>query len=225
MSLNPSIERTATSFQIWNLGLTPKIVPRQVNLWRLRVDRDWESIRPFLRWLDKPEQNRAKQYRFKQDAICFIFTRAYLRAVLGTALGIDPAAVIFGYEPTGKPILSGGQDLWFSVSHSGAYAVIAIALHRVGVDIEHVRPIPIHDLIKYFSRYESPRILALPERDRLSAFFRCWTRKEAYLKARGEGISFGLSRFTVTVGLNERPGLVIVDEEPMSLRDGNYAIF
>jgi 4'-phosphopantetheinyl transferase len=189
--------------------------PGEVHVWRLRVDRDLRAALRMRGLLDQSERDRAGRFRFERDAICFILTRAHLRLIVASALGTDAAAVRFRHGAAGKPLLDGEGGPWFNVSHSGAFAVLAIAAdRRVGVDVERIRPIPDCDLGLYFSAEEVRDLERLPEPERQPAFFRCWTRKEAYLKARGDGLGFGLQRFSVTLGPHQSPRLLQVGGHP-----------
>lgn len=195
------------------LGAAP--APGEVHVWRLRVDRNLSAALRMRPLLDQAERERANRFRFERDAICFILTRAHLRLILAGALGADAAAIRFRHGAAGKPLLDGQGGPWFNVSHSGAFAVLAIAAdRRVGVDVERIRPITGRDLGLYFSQAEVRDLERLPERERQPAFFRCWTRKEAYLKARGDGLGFGLQRFSVTLDPGRPPRLLQVGGRP-----------
>jgi 4'-phosphopantetheinyl transferase len=191
------------------------LAPGAVHVWRLRVDRDRRTALPMLGLLDQAERERANRFRFERDAVCFVLTRAHLRLILASALGLDAAAVQFRHEAAGKPRLKGEGGPWFNVSHSGAFALLAMAAgRRVGVDVERIRPIPGRDLGLYFSEDEARDLERLPHHERQRAFYRCWTRKESYLKARGDGLGFGLQRFSVTLDSDRPPRLLHVDGEP-----------
>ena len=189
--------------------------PGEVHVWRLRVDRDLPAALRMRPLLDQAERERASRFRFQRDAICFILTRAHLRLILASALGVDAAVVRFRLGAAGKPLLEGHGGPWFNVSHSGTFALLAIAAdRRVGVDVERIRPIPDCELGMYFSEAEVREMERLPEPERQPAFFRCWTRKEAYLKARGDGLGFGLQRFSVSLDTQRPPRLLQVGGHP-----------
>lgn len=201
-------------WQLWSTNRNPTLSAGVVDVWRIRLGQSRAFADRFLMWLDESERQKAGRFLFDRDAVSFVLTRAHLRILLGSALGLHPGAVRFEYGPGGKPLLPAGVGLWFNVSHSGEFAVLAMALDRVGIDVERLRPIDLSDTRHYFSAAECREILALPPGERQDAFFRCWSRKEAYLKARGEGIGFGLDRFAVTVDSHSVPRLVWVDGEP-----------
>ena len=191
------------------------LVPGAVWVWCLHVDLDFGSALPFYALLDQTERRRADRFRCQRDAVGFILTRAHLRLILASALNIDAAAVHFSYEAAGKPHLEGESGPWFNVSHSGGMALIAIASdRRVGVDIERIRPMADHDPAMYFSPDEVWALQRLPAQQREKAFFRCWTRKEAYLKARGDGLGFGLQKFSVSLAPDLSPRLLHVAGYP-----------
>jgi 4'-phosphopantetheinyl transferase len=192
-----------------------EFAPGTLHVWRLRVDRDRRTALLMYGLLDRTERERANRFRFERDAVCFVLTRAHLRLILASALGVDAAAVQFCHEAAGKPRLKGEGGPWFNVSHSGAFAVLAVAAdRRVGVDVERIRPMPGRDLGLYLSEDEVSDLERLPEPERQRAFFRCWTRKESFLKARGSGLGFGLQRFSVTLDSERPPRLLHVDGEP-----------
>src|SRR5690606_16284291 len=144
--------------------------------------------------LSNEERNRASRLHFPADAGRVVLARAGLRVILASLLGRSPEKLAFRYEPKGKPTLHSleSSELNFSVSHSGDWVLIGIAhRHRVGVDIERMRPLrDFRRLVdRYFATRESTVIRGLPEAQQLDAFFACWTRKEAYVKAHGGGLS------------------------------------
>ncbi len=192
----------------------PSLSAGVVHVWRLRLDRNRGVANRFLTLLNETERQKADRFHFDRDAVSFVLARAHLRLLLGKTLGIGPATVRFEYGPFGKPLLPGTESPWFNVSHSGEFAVLALSRRRVGIDLERMRPIELSDANHYFSPAECRAILDLPPEDRQTAFYRCWSRKEAYLKGRGDGIGFGLQRFAVTVDSPRPPRLLWVDGEP-----------
>jgi len=170
--------------------------PGQVHVWRLRVDRGLPAALRMRALLDQSERERASRFRFERDAISFILTRAHLRLLLAGALGVDAAAIRFRHGAAGKPLLDAEGGPWFNVSHSGAFAVLALAAdRRVGVDVERIRPITGRDLGLYFSQAEVRELERLSEPERQPAFFRCWTRKEAYLRPAATASASGFRGF------------------------------
>jgi 4'-phosphopantetheinyl transferase len=162
-------------------------------------ERDWPDI------LAPDEIARASRFYFEDDRRRFVKCRVALRILLGGYLEIQPADIRFQYENNGKPEIALPHDsrgLRFSVSNSGALASSAVGSgSAIGVDIEKVRPNPdfLNVARQFFSAREVQAILALSENKRQEAFFACWTRKEAFLKATGIGLSYPLSEFSVSV--------------------------
>jgi 4'-phosphopantetheinyl transferase len=166
------------------LGL--KLAVGAVHVWRWRLDRAVVGATG----LAADEQLRADRFRFDADRQSFIAARSGMRRILGRYLAIDPGAIEFSYGSHGKPFLADGA-IEFNLSHSGDWALLAVAVDRpVGVDIERIKPVA--ELEKLTARFllaaEHERIVALDAADRVLAFFRTWTCKEAYLKATGEGL-------------------------------------
>jgi 4'-phosphopantetheinyl transferase len=151
--------------------------------------------------LNSEEQKRMQRFYTPQLQHHFALTRGHLRLILGTHLQIDPAALCFEYTDLGKPFLN-NQDLQFNLAHSGDYGVIALCLNdRIGVDIErcsHVHK-PYYDIAKrFFTRTEYLALAHCPIAESEDLFYHLWTQKEAFLKAIGQGIAFGLDHFEVS---------------------------
>jgi 4'-phosphopantetheinyl transferase len=155
--------------------------------------------------LSPDEQLRANNFYFEKDRWRFIVCRGILRMILGRYLDIEPSQIQFSYGLHSKPALvetsSSGSRLQFNLSHSQELALYAFTLSRqVGIDLEYIRPIDdIEQLAKhFFSEQEYTVLRKLPESQRQVAFFNCWTRKEAYIKATGQGLSLPLNQFEVS---------------------------
>lgn len=163
----------------------------------------WQAL------LDSHETARAARFRFERDRNRYIASHGILRALLGRYLDRAPAALRFDIGSHGKPAL-GNSDLRFNLSHSHHLALFAISRDlTVGCDIEFhdarflAESIPEH----FFSPPEVAEFRALPASDRLAAFFAGWTRKEAYIKARGLGLSLPLDSFDVSLAPGAQPAL------------------
>ena len=193
----------------------PLALPEEeVQLWRL----DLETLRPEeSRWqevLSADELKRAARFHFSQDRQRFIAARAWLRMILAGYLATEPPALTFVYSKKEKPSLApehAGSGVMFNLSHSGEVALLAFARGRdVGVDVEHVRSDFDLEAIarRFFSAHEQKELSALAPEDRAEAFFRCWTRKEAYIKATGDGLSLPLSQFDVSIVPGETNALL-----------------
>jgi 4'-phosphopantetheinyl transferase len=163
--------------------------------------------------LSPDERARASRFHFEPDRITFVRCRSVLRSLLSTYLAIPAADLAFEYLANGKPQLVATQNpraLHFNVSHSANTALIAVGSRcQLGIDIEKI-----HDDVdttslaeRFFSPRECAGLLALPPHLRVCGFYSCWTRKEAFLKATGTGLSFPLSDFSVTTHPDLNPEL------------------
>ncbi len=189
--------------------------PDEVHVWHADLDRLPEAV--LAASLSADERERGRRFHFERDRRRFVTARGLLRLVLGRYLDMRPAGVRFGYGPRGKPFLASADGLRFNVSHSGGLALLAFAWRReVGVDVERLRPVPEAEDIagRYFSPWEAAELRRLPKGERAAAFFRCWTRKEAFVKATGDGLSRPLDGFDVTVAPGEPARLLRVAGEP-----------
>ena len=162
-------------------------------------------ISRFRRLLDVDEQKRAERFHFEKDKNRFIVRRGILRILLSYYLGGEPESVLFSYGEKGKPVIAdefNRERLHFSLSHSRGMAIYAFYLdHEVGVDIEQIRDITEMAQLaeRFFSASEKTTWRALPESQKKEAFFNCWTRKEAFIKATGDGLSYPLDGFDVSL--------------------------
>jgi 4'-phosphopantetheinyl transferase len=194
--------------------------PGEVRVWLAGLDPGVAVVDGLVAVLSADERERAARFHFRRDAMRWIVARATLREILGACLQLEPAAVAFTYGKKGKPALTGSPapaDLEFSVSHSSdlaAYAVTAGA--PVGVDVERLRAVDQMETIaeRTFSRRECAVLRGLPGALRPTGFFNCWTRKEAYIKALGEGLSYPLDRFSVSLAPDAPARLESVDDAP-----------
>jgi 4'-phosphopantetheinyl transferase len=184
------------------------ILPLRVNdvhVWRASLETGKEQYRTFTQILSKEEMERACRFRFEKDRIRFIATRGILRILLSCYLNIDAGKVSFAYGPYGKPELSAGNSsipIRFNLTHSHRLALFAFTLNGdIGVDIEFMRrDIALDDIAeRFFSLNEKTALDSLPSNMKRKGFFTCWARKEALLKASGEGLSFGFERVEVSV--------------------------
>jgi 4'-phosphopantetheinyl transferase len=165
----------------------------------LDSDIDMTALRPML---DDHERHREMKFALASDRRRFLVAHALTRSILGRYLQVSPERIRFTFDPHGKPHLTdAGLDLRFNLSHAGERALLALSISReVGVDIEKERPVAALDLAhRYFSPIEYRRLASLPPDQVVSAFFRCWTRKESFLKASGEGLAGLTNEFTVSM--------------------------
>lgn len=187
------------------------VQPGDVHIWRLALD---VAVEPFLELLQRSELDRANRFYFEKDRKRFAIARGFLRVLLGRYLQTDPKSLMFSYGAYGKPGLA-GTSLRFNMSHSGNLALYAFTEGReIGVDVEQERADFTTDDIagRFFSPFEVESLCRLPGDERVASFFRCWTRKEAYIKATGRGLSQPLDGFDVTLGPGERAALLRNDD-------------
>ena len=147
--------------------------------------------------LSADERERARRFHFERDRTRFMVARNSMRRILGSCLRVSPDQIRFRYGTRGKPeIAEPSSGLHFNLSHSGDWAILAIAGEPVGVDLESIDTrVKITELAqRFFSREDCDWLLAQPEELRHRAFFRLWVTREAWLKATGDGLSFPLDR-------------------------------
>jgi len=209
---------------------TPPAQPRlvltgnDIHVWRALLSCEEAVIRRLEASLSPDEKSRAGRFVFPRDRDHFIAGRGILRVLLGTYLRRPAAEVGLAYEPGGKPVLRpGGPDppIRFNLSHAYGVAVYAFAIGReVGVDVEAVRPDGTDDEIaeRFFSPREIAELRSLPHELRHEGFFLCWTRKEAYIKARGRGLRIPLDSFDVSLTPGKPEELRSTDHDRWSLR-------
>jgi 4'-phosphopantetheinyl transferase len=188
----------------------------ETHLWRAPLTVPPGVLERRRRTLSEEERERADRYHLARDRDHFIAARGGLRELLGLYLQLPPAQVSFTYGAHGKPALLGGH-LQFSVSHAHELALFALTERRpVGVDLEWMRvDLELEEMAeRFFSLNERRTIRSLPAAERPAAFFACWTRKEAYVKAVGIGLSLPLDRFDVACAPTEPAALRWTDGDP-----------
>jgi 4'-phosphopantetheinyl transferase len=202
----------------------------EVHAWRISLDQSSAFENELFEILAFDERERANRFHFARDRSHFIVARGFLRQLLGRYLRTSAREILFDYSAYGKPALAGdyvGSGLRFNVSHSHGVALYALMCNcEIGVDVEHIRDdFNVEEIARrFFSRGEVEALVALPADEWIPAFFRCWTRKEAFIKATGKGLSQSLDEFDVTVAPGEPAALLRLLGEPdassrWSLRD------
>lgn len=183
----------------------------EVHVWRTSLEQTADVVERFQRTLETDEVARAGRFHFDIHRRHFIVARGFMRDVIARYLELRPEALRFSYGTYGKPALAGQHTLRFNLSHSGEVALLGVTLDaELGVDVERVRPdFATGDIARrYFSRVEVDDFDALPDEEQVAAFFRCWTRKEAYIKAIGKGLSQPLDAFDVTLAPGAQAALL-----------------
>lgn len=200
-----------------NAADVPVLPDRVIHVWSFGLDLAPGDALRVEGWLSSDERARAAAFHFARDRAHFIAARGRVRELLAKYIGGDPAALRFATGSHGKPRLAGAQetsDLRFNVSHSHGRALLAVTRGvEVGVDLEQIRPDLDADGIVagHFSLAERTAWQALPEAARRPSFFHGWVRKEAYVKARGEGLSREPSRYSVELE-PDASGRLLADE-------------
>jgi 4'-phosphopantetheinyl transferase len=186
-----------------------------VHLWLAAVPDCLPQLSRLRDLLTPEERERAARFHFERDRDRYAIARAILRDLLASYLGT--AQFAFATNSHGKPFLEPPhQSLEFNVSHSGDLVLFGFTrAGEIGVDVERIRPdfATLEIANRFFAPDEAKVLAALSESERTAAFFNCWTRKEAYIKARGVGLSLGLNTFAVTLRPNEPAALVRVDAD------------
>lgn len=195
------------------------LLTNDVHIWQASLDLGDAALDSLVTHLSDHERERVGRFHFRRDAVRYAASRVALRSGLAEHLGADPGALVFQYGPHGKPELAAPfhrSGLRFSASRSEGVGLYAAAWRRcIGVDIERVRPLPdLEDIAALtFAPEERRQLERLAPAERLTGFFDCWTRKEAYLKAIGTGLADSPSCVSVSVA-PEGWTLVALDVDP-----------
>lgn len=198
----------------------PTLGENEVHLWSAVLEASVERLAAYQLLLSDDERERAARFRFDRDRDRYVVGRALLRILLGRYAGDDPASLRFDYGEQGKPTFRGAADVHFNVAHAGPVAVYGVTrLGPLGVDVERVEVMGDADAVaeSHFSAEEQRTLRAIPtipDELRTRAFFECWTRKEAFIKALGGGLSIPLASFAVDFRPGAAPALRWVLGDP-----------
>lgn len=187
------------------LSVSPfkEINDNKVHIWTI-ITSDISIIehQKYFDLLSKDEKLRTSKFRFAKDRKTYVVARGVLRILSGYYLNENSEEIKFEYEKFGKPKYKNHTNLKFNVSHSGNIIIIGfVKEYELGVDIEYLkRGFDVLDIAEnFFSRKEIKALHEIEKEDRIRAFFRCWTRKESFIKAEGRGLLFPLDKFSVTL--------------------------
>jgi len=186
-------------------------------VWLAPLDVGAPELARYRTLLAADEQERAARFRFERDRQHYIAARGILRSMLAHYTGVASQSVRLVYNAHGKPALADNHPCRFNLGHAHGWAVFGFARERdIGVDIERIRPDFAGEDIaqRFFTAKEAQTLRELPEPVRIKAFFDCWTRKEAFMKAKGLGVFLGLQTFAVTLAPGEEPALLWHDADP-----------
>lgn len=199
---NPPMNISDPAFHLTALLALPE---DEVQLWRLDLESLGAGEERWQELLSRDERARAARFLVARVRQQFVTTRALLRMLLGGYLGVDPVRLAFRQLAKNKPILApphAENGISFNVAHSARVALLAFSRRpEIGVDVEQVRrDVDVEAIARrFFSPHEQEQLAAVTADDKFEAFFRCWTRKEAYIKAKGEGLWLPLDQFDVCV--------------------------
>lgn len=202
------------------------LAENEAHIWQISLKQNDEALQISARLLDETEQSKTAKFRFGKDRKNYIAAHGAMREILSLYLEICPQNIEFETNSYGKPFLCGGKsDISFNLSHSGELALLAITKgSKIGVDIELIRAdIAAENLAEQvFSTLEIETWRNLPENFKAKAFFDCWTRKEAFIKAVGKGLSYPLKDFSVAFSPCEQARLIAL--ENTKLKAENWQI-
>lgn len=213
--------------QLWHPApAVPMLSENDIHIWCASLDQEMDRVDEFFHTLSPDEQQRAQRFYFERHRRHFTVGRGILREILSRYLAVEPQRLVFSYGLKGKPSLapeclkasSKASELRFNLSHSGGLALYAFIYGRdIGVDVEQLRQLDDAENIarRFFSASEVQVFCSLPAQVRIEGFFNCWTRKEAYIKATGDGLSTPLDRFAVTLRPGEAARFVHIDGKPV----------
>jgi 4'-phosphopantetheinyl transferase len=196
----------------------PKFQTDQVHVWAVRSLSEGDCIPSLYSTLSPDELQRAAAFRFEKHKNHYIAARGLLRAILGGYVGKPAEAIEFKYGPHGKPYLCGAEKcrLQFNLSHSEDCTVYAVTRDReLGIDVERIKELPEMDSVarRFFSQAEGADLRVVPSELRAQAFYNCWTRKEAYIKAVGSGLSLALDQFRVSLLPDQPAALLSIQDD------------
>ena len=193
-----------------------------IHIWVGTFDDEVKGSNKYFGLLSEDEKLRASRFRFNKDRECYVIARTTLRLLLGAYLDIAPKEITFKYSEFGKPSYLQNVELDFNVSHSGNRIIIGFSREQtIGVDIEKIKTDfdPLNLAKNFFSREEIAALSQTKESDMFRAFYRCWTRKESFIKAVGEGLSYPLDSFAVTMDNDRQARFLKIDNTQDSKKD------
>jgi 4'-phosphopantetheinyl transferase len=198
----------------------PELEPNDIHVWRVSLRAASIHAKSLFELLTPDEVDRALRFHFQRDRDRFVIVRGVLRILLSIYIRIPPEQIRLQYSTYGRPSLAPDQSdtlLDFNVSHSQELALLAFSQGQaVGIDLEYVRQDIVHEQIAehFFSAQEVASLRALPGDLQAAAFFNCWTRKEAFIKATGEGLSRPLDQFSMSLVPDEAARLLAIQGQP-----------
>lgn len=189
----------------------PVLAAGEIHLWKIHKQEHLDRYEVYWELLSDQEKKKAMHFRFYKDKSCYVIAKGVLRTLLGAYLKCDPTSISIKYAHNGKPFVFNEMEIHFNVSHAKDCILIGFAKkHEIGVDVEYVdRPVEVELIARsFFSSEEVTQLLAIDQKYQNQAFYNCWTRKEAFIKALGEGLSFPLDQFVVSLDSIEDARLI-----------------
>lgn len=187
----------------------------QIDVWLFGLDRTPDELCNLERWLSPDERDKAARFVRERDRHRFTVARGMLRRIVGAEVGRDPASLGLVYNAHGKPALAEDERPFFNLSHSGALGALGIGRTvPFGLDIEQIAPVEPGVAELSFSPAELSALATYGGAEWLAGFYRCWTRKEAVIKALGLGLAQPLDAFDVTLGPRDEPRLLRLAGSP-----------
>jgi 4'-phosphopantetheinyl transferase len=199
----------------WSLPIVfPWLQENDIHVWRFETQPSDFRYDKMFGLLSAKEKERALRFRFEKDRREFVMARGALRMLLGGYLRRPPRQVIFSENEYGKPALVNGKRIVFNVSHSHGLILLAFAKNcAVGIDVERIEELDFGSMAeRFFAKREVETLFSLPEEEQLQAFYLCWTRKEALVKAVGDGLSYPLDHFVVSNVPDELAQILEIEE-------------
>ena len=187
------------------------ILNNTIHIWKINYSDFDNEESALLNNLSKQETNRANKFYFSIDKKRYLLTRALLKNILSRITDTPARQLHFKFNEHGKPYLESFKHIYFNISHSGDIGLLAVTdCAAIGIDVEQYRKrLQLREIAeRFFSKYETDILLNLPDNQKISAFFSCWTRKEAFIKALGLGLTLPLKNFDVTLQPAEKAKLV-----------------
>jgi len=175
---------------------------KNVDIWLIDKNKYNSDVKYFWEILSFKEREKALRFRFEKDKNCFVIARGILRVLLGKYILKDPKKIEFQYSENGKPSIESNEKVKFNLSHSKDAIVIGFVKdYEIGVDVEFIKKdMEFEDIANsFFSEEEIHELMCFNKKEKSQAFFNCWTRKEAFIKAEGSGLSFPLNEFVVSL--------------------------
>jgi len=210
---------------------TPILTNETIHIWQASVSKFSASIPCLLSVLDQDERLRAGRFIYEKHCNNFIIARALLRHLLAAYLKCLPQDLSFQQNKYGKLSLAKPANilsLQFNLSHAKDMVIYAFVLHRqIGIDIEYIRDdISVAEIAqRFFAKQEQEDILSLPKEQQAQVFFNCWTRKEAFIKALGKGLSYSLENFAVDVATKQNTTKINLVLNDNTLQQTNWSLF